>query len=52
MVEKSSINPTRDLQDDPESVVPATRRKIAVQKFTHLDLMLGQIANYATIISR
>ena len=48
---KSSTNPTRGLQDDPESV-PASRRKTAIQKCTHLDLMLGQIANYATIISQ
>ena len=51
MVKKSSTNPTRGLQDDPESV-PASRRKTAIQKCTHLDLMPGQIANYATIISR
>ena len=47
----SSANPTRGLQDDPESV-PASGRKTAVQKCTHLDLILGQIANNATIICR
>ena len=50
-LKKSSTNPTRGFQDDPESVL-ASRCKTAVEKCTHLDLMLGQIANYATIIFR
>ena len=50
-LKKSSTNLTRGLQEDPESV-PASQCKTAIQKCTHLDLMLGQIANYATIISQ
>ena len=37
--------------DDPQSV-PAGARQTAVQENAKLELMLGQIANFATIISR
>ena len=47
---KSPGSPRRGLQDDPESVPQASRRT-AQQKCTHLELMLGQIANYCPIIS-
>ena len=50
-LKKSAATPTRGLTNDGESV-PVSQRLTAVQKNTKLDLMLGQIANYATIISR
>ena len=41
------VSPTTD----PE-FVSAARRRTAAQKVTQLEMMLGQIANYAPIISR
>ena len=48
---KSANNPNRGLRNDADSV-PADRWKSASQKVTLLDLMLGQIANYANVVSR
>ena len=50
-LKKSATTPTRGLTNDGESV-PVAQRLTAVQKNAKLELMLGQIANYATIISR
>ena len=50
-LKKSPGSPRRGLQDDPDSVPQASRRT-AQQKCTHLELMLGQIANYCPVISR
>ena len=50
-LKKSPATPLRGLQDDDESV-RASARRTAQQKCTHLDLMLGQIANYWPVISR
>ena len=44
-------NPTRGLEDDVEPI-PEARRKTAATKVLQLNLMLGQIANYATKITR
>ena len=46
---QNSVNPTRGFQDDGEDV---TDKKTKEEKCASLNLMLGQIANYATIISR
>lgn len=48
---KTNATPLRGFSNDPESV-PTARRRTAAQKVTHLEMMLGQIANYAPIISR
>ena len=48
---KTNATPLRGFSNDPESV-PAARGRTAAQKVTHLQMMLGQIANYAPIISR
>ena len=48
---KSPTTPNRGFTDGGENV-PEVRRRTANQKCAHLELMLGQIANYATIISR
>ena len=48
---KTNANPTRGLEDDA-APVPENKRLTAVQKVQHLELMLGQIANYAPILSR
>ena len=50
-LKKSTLTPTRGFTDDANTI-PEARRRTAVQKCAHLELMLGQIANYATIISR
>ncbi|VDI80344.1 Hypothetical predicted protein [Mytilus galloprovincialis] len=50
-LKKTNANPLRGIADDGEAVAEANRRT-AAQKCTHLDLMLGQIANYCPIISR
>ena len=50
-LKKSSIAPTRGLESDGDDV-PTTRRRTAFQKNLHLDLMLGQIANFCPVISR
>ena len=48
---KTAATPTRGLVDDV-APIPADQRKSATMKNTHLDLMLGQIANYCTVIAR
>ncbi len=48
---KTSANPTRGFEDDGETVPEASRRT-AAQKVTHLELMLGQIANFCPVVSR
>ena len=48
---KTNATPLRGLTDDGGDVAEAARRT-AAQKCTHLELMLGQIANYCPIISR
>ena len=45
----SSVNPHRGFEDDAATVVNGLTR---AQKVRNLDLFLGQIANYAPIISR
>ena len=47
---KTNTTPLRGFSNDLGSA-PAVRRT-AAQKVTHLEMMLGQIANYAPIISR
>ena len=48
---KTAAQPLRGLHDDDHSI-PDNLRRTAQQKVNHLDLMLGQIANYCPIISR
>ena len=48
---KTSSSPLRGFENDGEDVLAANRRT-AAQKVTHLELMLGQIANYCPVISR
>ena len=48
---KTATNPHRGLQDDGSSV-PEAKRLTATQKNTHLELLLGQIANFCPIVSR
>ena len=48
---KCSNDPLRGLTDDGDNI-PAAQRRTAVQKNAHIDLMLGQIANYCPVISR
>lgn len=48
---KKSQGPLRGLTDDDENI-PQAQRRTAQQKLTHLELMLGQIANYCPVISR
>ena len=48
---KKNATPLRGFSNNRESV-PAARRRTAAQKVTHLEMMLGQIVNYAPIISR
>ena len=48
---KTKASPNRGLTDDPNTV-DQQARKTAAQKVTHLELLLGQIANYCPIISR
>ena len=50
-LKKSPTNALRGLTADDETV-PEAKRRTAEQKVTHLELMLGQIANYCPIISR
>jgi len=47
---KTNATPLLGFSNDPESV-PTARRRTASQKVTHLEMMLGQIANYTPIIS-
>ena len=49
-LKKSPGSHRRGLQDDPESAPQASRRT-AQQKCTHLELILGEIANYCPVIS-
>ena len=49
---KTRAAPNRGLTDDPNTVAEAVRKITAAQKVTHLELMLGQIANYCPVISR
>ena len=52
--EKKSRNDRhRGLVDDDEENedIPAAQRRTAAQKVIHLELMLGQIANYCPVIS-
>ena len=48
---KSRTNTNRGFTDDDEQI-PSTVRRTAIQKVTHLEMMLGQIANYCPVISR
>ena len=48
---KESV-PNRGFQDDGNEVTDPAQRKTAVQKAAALRLMLGQIANFATVVSR
>ena len=48
---KTSTSPLRGLENDGEDV-PEARRRTAAQKLTHLELMLGQVANFCPVISR
>ena len=48
---KSSTSPQRGLTSDGEDL-PTSRRRTANQKNAHLELMLGQIANFCPVISR
>ena len=48
---KIRANPLRGFDNDTDAV-PVARRCTAQQKVTHLELMVGQIANYCPIISR
>ena len=50
-LKKSSAAAQRGLPSDEEDV-PATRRRTSFQKNLHLELMLGQIANFCPVISR
>ena len=50
-LKKSPTHPLRGFEDDDEDI-PAARRRTAHQKNAHLELMLGQIANFCPIISR
>ena len=49
--EQTAANPRRGLTNDGSSV-PESKRLTAAQKNAHLDLMLGQIANFCPVISR
>lgn len=48
---KTAVNPNRGLQADGDNI-PEARRRTAAQKNAQLELMLGQIANYCSIIAR
>ena len=48
---KTNAMPLHGFSNDPESVL-AARRRTAAQKVTYLEVMLGQMANYAPIISQ
>jgi hypothetical protein len=50
-LQKTSTAPLRGLENDGEDV-PAASRCTAAQKLTHLELMLGQVANYCPVIAR
>lgn len=48
---QTATNPRRGLTNDG-TTVPEAQRLTAVQKNAHLDLLLGQIANFCPVISR
>ena len=48
---QTAANPVRGLTDDG-TAIPEAQRLTAAQKNTHLDLLLGQIANFCPVISR
>ena len=48
---KSNADPLRGFEDDNDDV-PAATRRTAHQKCAHLELMLGQIANFCPVVSR
>ena len=48
-LKENATNPTRGLTSDAQGV---PNRRTSEQKVSHLELMLGQIANYCPIISR
>lgn len=48
---QTAANPRRGLTDNGSSV-PEAKRPTAFQKIAHLDLLLGQIANFCPVISR
>ena len=50
-LKKSSTAPNRGLEPDGDDV-PTTRRRTAFQKNLHLELMLGQIANFCQLLPR
>ena len=50
-LKKTNASPLRGFTDDDEDI-PQIQRRTAAQKVTHLEMMLGQIANYAPVISR
>lgn len=50
-LKKTATVPLRGFTDDNDNVPEAVRRT-AAQKVSHLELMLGQIANYCPVISR
>ena len=51
MAKKSANTPLRVFADDGEAV-PLARRRTAIQKNMHLDLMLSQVANFCPVIPR
>ena len=50
-LKKTRSNLTRGLVDDPDDT-PAEIRRTAVQKVIHLEFCLGQIVNFAPVVSR
>jgi predicted transposase YbfD/YdcC len=50
-LKKTNASPLRGFTNDAEDI-PQIQRRNAAQKVTHLEMMLGQIANYAPVISR
>ena len=48
---QTAANPCRGLTDDG-TAIPEAQRLTAAQKNAHLDLLLGQIANFCPVISR
>ncbi|CAH3017053.1 unnamed protein product [Porites evermanni] len=50
-LKKSSTAPNRGLKPDGDNI-PTTRQRTAFQKNLHPELMLGQIANFCSVISR
>ena len=50
-LKKTNASPLHGFTDDGQAI-PRIQRRTAAQKVTHLEMMLGQIANYAPIISR